>query len=124
MALAFLRNNQVCHARIICHGIGSATNTRFLGTTSGAEQQQVSCPYNHNASATPPTPKLQVVKALPVIDSLLPMYSGIPDIDPMNLHEFFPAMRHFYGNFYKMGFPSLGKESRERYTSLQTQTKC
>ena len=46
---------------------------------------------------------------LPYLGSIIPQYSGAPQFDPTKFYDFYPEMRRRFGDFYKMGFPGLGK---------------
>lgn len=54
-------------------------------------------------------PTLQHVRSFPIVGSIIPALSGVPKtIDTMQAYKFWPEMRQLHGDFYTMGFPSLG----------------
>ena len=53
--------------------------------------------------------KLQIVKTLPYLGSIVPPYSNTPPFDPQRFYDYYPEMRRRHGDFYRMGFPGLGK---------------
>lgn len=54
-------------------------------------------------------PKLTEVPSFPLVGSVIPQLSGIPNIDPLTKgYDFWVAMRRKYGQFYSMGSPAGG----------------
>lgn len=81
-----------------------ATNTSSTGSSS--------CSSNDDAnskSTTSTSTKLQIVKTLPYLGSIVPQYSDTPPFDPQKFYDYYPEMRRRHGDFYRMGFPGLGK---------------
>jgi len=53
--------------------------------------------------------ELRIVPTLPYLGSIVPQWSDTPVFDPSKYYDFYPELRRRYGDFYRMGFPGLGK---------------
>ena len=95
--------------------------TRRSLSSSSSSSSSGSCPHHatntrstrgSNDDANPMTStstKLQIVKTLPYLGSIVPPYSNTPPFDPQRFYDYYPEKRRRHGDFYRMGFPGLGK---------------
>ena len=67
------------------------------------------CPFSGKTPATTTKTKLVEVPMLPYVGSVIPQHSGAVAFDPAKFYDFYPENRNRFGDFYKMGFPGLGK---------------
>ena len=77
--------------------------------SSSSSSSSSSCPHYATTSTKPQGTKLQIVKTLPYLGSIVPQYSNTPPFDPQKFYDYYPEMRRRHGDFYRMGFPGLGK---------------
>jgi len=88
------------------------TAVRLKSTLAPTKSMATECPYSHGRELSPlvkgTVPTLQHAKSFPIIGSMIPQLSGIPNVNPLtNAYEFWIAMSKQYGEWYTFG--SLGK---------------
>ena len=73
---------------------------------------------HRNGLANSKRPEFVRVPSFPIIGSIIPQLSGIPEIDPVTRSfDFWVAMRRKYGEFYSMGNPAGGNTDDPYRTS-------
>jgi cytochrome P450 len=81
----------------------------FGGSSASEQTPATSRAAAGAAAAKTSETKLVIVPTLPYLGSVIPQYSNTPKFEPTSFYEFYPEMRRRYGDFYRMGFPGLGK---------------
>jgi len=93
-------------------GVAALDTAVRLKSTLAPTKSVTECPYSHGRELSPlakgTIPTLQHAKSFPIIGSMIPQLSGIPNVNPLtNAYEFWIAMSKQYGEWYTFG--SLGK---------------
>lgn len=101
-------------SRILVHGIPRRAVVAALSTganpTPASNSTAEECPFSGEAPAAATTnTKLVKIPMLPYLGSAIPLHSGAPKFNPAKFYDFYPENRRRFGDFYRMGFPGLGK---------------